>query len=436
MVKKGKIIFLLLTTIGLQIKTYCSPTKRSNFFKKVEIYKTFPLSVSGYLFSPNWKKVDIDEFNGYSIGFKLYKKSFLWYIVNIPHKNIGNIIGYFLYFRSFYLELIKSLKFCKTIHTVYHKGRHSVTRTSYFSGDYGYSLKKDNIGYYFSPIDANQKKEIKEGDECLICRSPLLEGEDIIVGHKNPKDEEGNLIHLHHKECLKSWLNTRFMCPYCKETIPKEIAEWKDDDGNSSTWIDIFRLSLQSVKYTYEYAFTRNRDFRYSFILSIRPLILSLEIPTVFFRDFSLKTCKEEKEFLFDWEQFFEQFFSLPNFINLSLCTKFGIGFIFFIQKIGALFELTYIGYYKRTFYFTDLLDFLIRKNQRFSRRNVQEIAEANGQEIREEIMEEYEQEDRAIIVEAIAAEAGLNIEKDAKKKKKIGHKFEFKITILINKDI
>ena len=400
MAKKGKIIFLLLTTMGLQIKTYCAPTERSIFIKKVDMYKTFPLSVDGYLFSPNGKKVDIDEFNGYSIGIKLLKKNFIWVLTKIPqHKKIENIIGFFLYFRSFYVDLIKSLKFCKTIYTVYHKGRHSVSRTPFFDIDCGYVLKSEHINAGFSKVEGN----IKGDNQCSICTENIVSnGNNIIVGHKDVKDKN-KMVHFHHKKCLERWINDYGSCPLCKQIFGKEIADGKDDGGNFYAWIDIFRLSLQFVKYTYEYAFTKNKDFRCSFRSSICPLIFSSGIPTIFCRHFSIKRYDEkdeENEFTISWENFFSMF-SFPEFLNLSLCAKISIGVIFFIQKIGALFELTYIkDYYKKTY--------------------EKENATVNVEN------------DEANVEENVAVNKG----KDAAVNEKKGYKFEFKITILINKDI
>lgn len=401
MVKKGKIIFLLLT-MGLQIKTYCAPTKKSNSFKKVDMYKTFPLSAAGYLFPPNGKKVDIDEFGGYSIGIKLYKKNFFGMLTKIPHDKAENIIGYFLYFRSFFVELIKSLKFCKPIFTMLHKGRHNISRTSYFDIDCGYSLKKENINASFSQIEENIK------GECTICLGSVSNNKDIIVGHKD--GDNNKLIHPHHKKCLEQWVNTTGTCPYCRQPFSKEIADGKDDGGNFYAWIDIFRLSLQTVKGTYEYALTKNRDFHCSLRFSICPLIFSLETPTIFFRHFSLKKYKKDINFTFSWEDFFlHRFFSKPDFIILSLCIKGSIGFIFFIQKIGALFELTYIKDYCNKRY-----NFLAPVN-----------VEGNAAVNREGNV--------ALNVEENVAG---NKKKDAAANKKKGHKIEFKITILINKDI
>ena len=407
MAKKGKIIFLLLTTMGLQIKTYCAPTERSNFIKKVDMYKTFPLSVTGYLFSPNGKKVDIDEFDGYSIGIKLLKKNFIWVLTKIPqHKKIGNIIVFFLYFRSFYVDLIKSLKFCKTIYTVYHKGRHSVSRTPFFDIDCGYSFKKEHITAAFSKVDVENIEKEDKKNLCAICQDRVLNGNDIIVGHK--EKGKNKLVHLHHKKCLEKWINNYgTTCPYCKQVFPKEVADGKDDGGNFYAWIDIFRLSLQFVKYTYEYAFTKNKDFHCSFRSSICPLIFSSGIPTIFCRHFSLKRYDEkdeENEFTISWENFFSMF-SFPDFLNLSLCAKISIGVIFFIQKIGALFELTYIkDYYKKTY------DCSSKKNAAV---NIEEDVAINIEE-----------------------NAEVNKGKDAAVNEKKGYKFEFKITILINKDI
>lgn len=372
--KKGKIIFLLLTTMGLQIKTYCAPTKSSNVFKKVDIYKTFSLSGAGYLFSTNGRKVDIDEFSGYSIGIKIFKKDFIWALTHIPHKKIENIIGHFLYFRSFFVELIKSLNFRETIFHVYHKGRHSVSRTRFLNIDFGYVLKKEEVYNTFVQVDINQEKNIKESnDPCMICMENFSSSNKAIVGHK--QQNTNNIIHLFHKTCMESWLNTKNECPMCKKPVSREIAE-ADKDGALTVWIDIYRLSLQPVKYIYEYAFTKNKDFHCSFRMSICPFIFSAGIPTIFCRHFSLKNFNEKNEFTFSWRQCF----SLPNFIILSLCTKISVGFIFFIQNIGALFEFTYIkDHYKKTFDLT--------------------------------------QKDNAV-------------------NKKKGYKFEFKITILINKDI
>lgn len=400
MAKKGKIIFLLLATMGLQIKTYCAPTERSNVFKKVvDMYKTFPLSGAGYLFSPDGEKVDIDEFDGYSIGIKLLKKNFISFLTQIPHKKISNIIWYFLYFRSFYVDLIKSLKFCETIYTVYHKGRHSVSRTPFFDIDCGYVLKKEHINAAFSKFEG----KIEGDNQCAICLKNVVSNSgDIIVGHKDVKDKN-KLTHFHHKECVERWINDYGTCPYCKQIFGKEIAEGKDDGGKFYAWIDIFRLSLQFVKYTYEYAFTKNKDFHCSFRSSICPLIFSSRIPTIFCRHFSLKKYNgrvEENEFTFSWEDFFSMF-SFPDFLNISLCAKISIGVIFFIQKIGALFELTYIkDYYKKT----------------------------------------YEKENAAVNVENdeanVEENAAVNKGKDAAVNEKKGYNFEFKVTILINKDI
>lgn len=373
MVKKCKIIFLVLTTMGLQIKMYCAPTERSNVFKKkVDMYKTFSLSGAGYLFSPNGEKVDIDEFDGYSIGIKIFKKNFIWILTNMPHKKIENIIGYFLYFRSFFLELIKSLKFYETIFHVYHKGRHSVSRTSLFNIDCEYVFKREVLDNCYLQVNDIQKKNLeKEKTVCIICHTEFLSTDDI-VGHKIDNGKNG---HFNHKDCIEKWLNIKNSCPLCRKHIQKTIADELKGETLIS-WIDIFRLSLQSAKYTYEYAFTKNKDFHCSFRSSICPLIFSSGIPTIFFRLFSIKRYKEDNDFSFDWGQFF----SWPDFIILSLCTKISVGFIFFIQNIGALFELTYIkDHYKKTY---------------------------------------------------------NSIEKNAAENKEKGYKFEFKITILINKDI
>ena len=422
-VKKCKIIFLLLTTMGLQIKTYCAPTKSSNVFKKVDMYKTFPLSGAGYLFSPNGEKVDIYEFDGYSIGIKLLKKKFIWMLTKIPRGKIVNIIGYFLYFRSFYVELIKSLKFCKSIFTVYHKGRHSVSRSPFFDIDCGYIFKREALNHYFLPLEDNQKGMIKEGQGCIICLTELLptnkeaqnleEGEkqeeNIIVYHK-ASGGNGELNHFFHKECIEKWLNNRMACPICREDI-REIVKGGVKE-KFVAWIDIFRLSLQIVKYTYEYAFTKNRDFHCSFRISISPLIFSSGIPTIFCRHFSLKKREENKEPNYD----FGQIFSFPDFLNLSLCTKISIGCIFFIQKIGALFELTYIkDYYKKTY------DLLKKKEAQVNvERNAAPPVNVG--------------ENAAVNVEGNAPVNNVE-EKNAEVNKK-GYNFEFKITILINKDI
>lgn len=409
MAKNGKIIFLLLTTMGLQIKTYCAPTERSNVFKKVvDMYKTFPLSGAGYLFSPNGEKVDIDEFDGYSIGIKLLKKNFISFLTQIPHKKISNIIWYFLYFRSFYVDLIKSLKFCETIYTVYHKGRHSVSRTPFFDIDCGYVLKKEHINAAFSKVDG----KIEGDNQCAIClKNVVSNSNDIIVGHKDVKDKN-KLTHFHHKECVERWINDYGTCPYCKQIFGKEIAEGKDDGGKFYAWIDIFRLSLQFVKYTYEYAFTKNKDFHCSFRSSICPLIFSSRIPTIFCRHFSLKKYNgkvEENEFTFSWEDFFSMF-SFPDFLNISLCAKISIGVIFFIQKIGALFELTYIkDFYKKTYE---------KKNEEVNVENNEAILEENAEANAEENV------------------APVKVGEEAAVNEKKGYKFEFKITILINKDI
>ena len=409
MAKKGKIIFLLLATMGLQIKTYCAPTERSNVFKKVvDMYKTFPLSGAGYLFSPDGEKVDIDEFDGYSIGIKLLKKNFISFLTQIPHKKISNIIWYFLYFRSFYVDLIKSLKFCETIYTVYHKGRHSVSRTPFFFFFCGYVLKKEHINAAFSKFEG----KIEGDNQCAICLKNVVSNSgDIIVGHKDVKDKN-KLTHFHHKECVERWINDYGTCPYCKQIFGKEIAEGKDDGGKFYAWIDIFRLSLQFVKYTYEYAFTKNKDFHCSFRISISPLIFSSGIPTIFCRHFSLKKREENKEPNYD----FGQIFSFPDFLNLSLCTKISIGCIFFIQKIGALFELTYIkDYYKKTY------DLLKKKEAQVNvERNAAPPVNVG--------------ENAAVNVEGNAPVNNVE-EKNAEVNKK-GYNFEFKITILINKDI
>ena len=353
MIRKKKIVFLLLAIILLQMKTYCSPTEKSEFN-----YKSFYLSASGFLF-PKDKKDVFNNFDGCSIGVKIFKKNFIEKLTLLPHK-IENIIGYFLFFRSFYVEIIKAFFFCDRIFTIYNKGRHKISRSPFLNIDFGYSFTKENTKAFFR-VDNNKAKE-----RCIICLNdfhPKDEKDDL-----HPKDEETVVVahfytntegneemgHFMHEYCLKRWLVDKDTCPSCREKVAKGIMENMngEEEGkaqeNFDFFTDFFRLTLQFAKFTYEYTLSNYREFHFSLISSICPLIFTAKIPVMFFKHFSLKDLNEKKEMdsiSIDWENFF----SIPDSLTFSFCTKINIGFNISIQKVGALFELSYIHtHYKK----------------------------------------------------------------------------------------
>lgn len=344
MIRKNKIVFLLLAIILLQMKTYCSPTEKSEFN-----YKSFYLSASGFLF-PKDKKDVCNNFDGCSIGVKIFKKNFIEKLTLLPHK-IENIIGYFLFFRSFYVEIIKAFFFCDRIFTIYNKKRHKISRSPFFSIDFGYSFTKENTKAFFKV-----ENDIVKDGECPICLDdwPPKEG-DTVVAHffKNNKGEE-KIGHFMHEYCLKRWLVDKNTCPSCKKKVAKGIMENMNGEEqekaqeNFDFFTDFFRLTLQVAKFTYEYTLSNYREFHFSLISSICPLIFTAKIPVMFFKHFSLKDLNEKKEMdsiSIDWENFF----SIPDSMTFSFCTKINIGFNISIQKVGALFELSYIHtHYKK----------------------------------------------------------------------------------------
>ena len=339
MMFKKRIAFLLIVTIALQIKAYSVPTERLNTYDFK--YKRFSIGGSGYLFSKD-KKLDIDTYDGCSIFIKIYKNKFFHFLTIIPFKKLENVFAAILYFRSFYLDVIKFLIFYESSLTIYNKGRHRFSRSPYFKIDFGYVLDQKfttNAYFLFKYGDIKNKEEADINKEtiCIICHDNLS---GTVIGHYD--NEKKKYWHFLHERCGQQWLNINNICPTCKKQVAgidkksKNPAEYYFLDEN-------FGISIQGAKFTYEYRLSNFKECSFCLKVSFYPLIASIVIPRLFFKRFSpndIENINGKEDFKFDWHNSIE----FPKFLYFSLYSKISAGLIVYTQKkFGILFEMSYI---------------------------------------------------------------------------------------------
>mmetsp|Transcript_21816 Transcript_21816/g.39415 ORF Transcript_21816/g.39415 Transcript_21816/m.39415 type:complete len:340 (-) Transcript_21816:64-1083(-) len=83
--------------------------------------------------------------------------------------------------------------------------------------------------FEYKPVDATKTTTLDDSEmKCLVCQCEYEEGETL---RRLPCG------HCFHSDCCDQWLQSKEVCPYCKQSIIKNESEWKAIiDGGGSRW--------------------------------------------------------------------------------------------------------------------------------------------------------------------------------------------------------
>lgn len=63
------------------------------------------------------------------------------------------------------------------------------------------------------PIKKMKKEDVKEENDCAVCKDKFIEGDNII---------EIPCKHIFHPDCIKPWLEEHCSCPVCRYKLPTD----------------------------------------------------------------------------------------------------------------------------------------------------------------------------------------------------------------------